>query len=79
MKKGIHPNYHNVEIAMTDGSTFKTRSCIKTDRMVLDIDSKSHPFFTGKQVLVDTAGRVDRFNKRFEKAQSIMESKRNKS
>ncbi len=78
MKKGIHPHYHTVEIVMTDGSTFKTRSCVKTDRMVLDIDSKSHPFFTGKQVLVDTAGRVDRFNKRFEKTQNIMESKRRK-
>lgn len=78
MKKGIHPHYHTVEIVMTDGSTFKTRSCVKTDRMVLDIDSKSHPFFTGKQVLVDTAGRVDRFNKRFEKAQNIMDSRRKK-
>lgn len=78
MKKGIHPYYHNVEIVMTDGSSFVTRSCVKTDRMVLDIDSKSHPFFTGKQVLVDTAGRVDRFNKRFEKAQNIMDSRRKK-
>lgn len=76
MKKGIHPYYHTVEVAMTDGSTFKTRSCVKTDRMVLDIDSKSHPFFTGKQMLVDTAGRVDRFNKRFEKAQGIIEARR---
>jgi large subunit ribosomal protein L31 len=44
--------------------------------MVLDIDSKSHPFFTGKQVLVDTAGRVDRFNKRFQKSQQIKETKK---
>lgn len=43
--------------------------------MVLDIDSKSHPFFTGKQVLVDTAGRVDRFNKRFEKSKQIKETR----
>lgn len=78
MKKGIHPYYHTIEVVMTDGTTFKTRSCYKNDRMVLDIDSKSHPFFTGKQVLVDTAGRVDRFNKRFEKAQGIMESRRKK-
>ncbi len=73
MKKGIHPYYHTVEIVMTDGSSFKTRSCYKADKMVLDIDSKSHPFFTGKQVLVDTAGRVDRFKKRFEKTQQIRE------
>jgi large subunit ribosomal protein L31 len=71
MKKGIHPYYHTVEIVMTDGTKYKTRSCYKDDRMVLDIDSKSHPFFTGKQVLVDTAGRVDRFNKRFEKTMQI--------
>jgi len=73
MKKGIHPYYHTVEIVMTDGSSFKTRSCYKADKMVLYIDSKSHPFFTGKQVLVDTAGRVDRFKKRFEKTQQIRE------
>ena len=71
MKKGIHPFYHTVDIHMTDGSTFQTRSCYKGDKMVLDIDSKSHPFFTGKQVLVDTAGRVERFNKRFEKSKNI--------
>lgn len=78
MKKGIHPYYRTVNVLMTDGSTFQTRSCYKNDKMVLEIDSKSHPFFTGKQVLVDTAGRVDRFNKRFEKAQNIMEARRKK-
>jgi large subunit ribosomal protein L31 len=75
MKKGIHPHYHPVEIVMTDGSVFQTRSCVKTDRLVLEIDSKSHPFFTGKQVLVDTAGRVERFNKRNEKSKKIREGK----
>jgi large subunit ribosomal protein L31 len=76
MKKGIHPNYHVVEVLQTDGTTFKTRSCFKAERMVLDIDSKSHPFFTGKQMLIDTAGRVDRFNKRFEKSQTIRTAKK---
>ncbi len=78
MKKGIHPYYHTIEVVMTDGTTFKTRSCYKNDKMVLEIDSKSHPFFTGKQVLVDTAGRVDRFNKRFQRSKEIMESRRAK-
>ena len=73
MKKGIHPAYKSVTIAMTDGSSYVTRSCYKGDRMVLEIDSKSHPFFTGKQMLVDTAGRVDRFNKRAIKAKEIKE------
>lgn len=76
MKKGIHPYYHTVEVKMTDGSTFLTRSCYKTDKMTLEIDSKSHPFFTGKQVLVDTAGRVERFNKRFKKSQDIKQKRR---
>lgn len=76
MKKGIHPRYHKVEVVMTDGTTFETRSCYRDDKMVLEIDSKSHPFFTGKQKLVDTAGRVDRFNKRFEKAKKMMEDRR---
>lgn len=76
MKKGIHPYYHVVEVVMTDGTTFKTRSCYKADRMVLEIDSKSHPFFTGKQVLVDTAGRVDRFQRRLEKSKKLQEQRR---
>lgn len=75
MKKGIHPRYDVVEVQMTDGSIFKTRSCYKDNKMVLDIDSKSHPFFTGKQVLVDTAGRVDRFKKRFEKSKQLRTKK----
>jgi large subunit ribosomal protein L31 len=76
MKKGIHPYYHTVDVVMTDGTTYQTRSCYKKDKMVLEIDSKSHPFFTGKQVLVDTAGRVDRFNKRLEKSKQMMEDKK---
>lgn len=76
MKKGIHPFYHTVEVVMTDGSSFQTRSCYKKEKMVLEIDSKSHPFFTGKQVLVDTAGRVDRFNKRLERSKTIQEAKK---
>lgn len=78
MKKGIHPNYHVIDVQMTDGSTFKTRSCYKQDKMVLEIDSKSHPFFTGKQVFVDTAGRVDRFKRRFEKAEELKKARAKK-
>lgn len=78
MKKGIHPYYHTIEVVMTDGTIFKTRSCYKADRLVLEIDSKSHPFFTGKQVLVDTAGRVDRFQKRLEKTKLIQQKRSKK-
>jgi large subunit ribosomal protein L31 len=75
VKKGIHPAYRTIEVVMTDGSVFKTRSCFKSDRLVLEIDSKSHPFFTGKQMLVDTAGRVERFNKRMEKTKAVRTAK----
>ncbi len=75
MKKGIHPAYKTIDIVMTDGSTFKTRTCFKGERMVLEIDSKSHPFYTGKQMLIDTAGRVDRFKKRLEKTQAVRDAK----
>jgi large subunit ribosomal protein L31 len=75
MALGINLKYHAIAFiagtSMTDGTVYHTRSCYKSDRMVLEIDSKSHPFFTGKQMLVDTAGRVERFNKRFEKTKSM--------
>ena len=63
MKEGIHPQYEKVTIRCACGAEFETRSTKKDIR--LDICSKCHPFFTGKQKLVDTGGRVDRFKKRF--------------
>lgn len=69
MKQGIHPNYHEINVQCACGETFKTRSTRKNDLSV-EICSACHPFFTGKQKLVDTAGRVDRFNKRYAKNQA---------
>jgi large subunit ribosomal protein L31 len=66
MKQGIHPNYNEITVACACGANFKTRSTRKDDLHV-EICSECHPFFTGKQKLVDTAGRVDRFNKRYGK------------
>ena len=63
MKEGIHPSYEKTTIKCACGAEFETRSTKKDIR--LDICSKCHPFFTGKQKLVDTGGRVDRFKKRF--------------
>ena len=63
MKKGIHPEYHECTVKCACGETFKTGSVKK--EMKVEICSKCHPFFTGKQKLVDTGGRVDRFNKRY--------------
>ena len=66
MKPGIHPEYVDINVTCACGETFTTRSTKKGDLHV-EICSACHPFFTGKQKLVDTAGRVDRFNKRYGK------------
>src|SRR4030095_3223228 len=66
MKPGIHPEYTEITVTCACGETFKTRSTKKGDLHV-EICSACHPFFTRKQNLVDTAGRVDRFNKRYGK------------
>ena len=68
MKQGIHPDYKEITVQCACGSSFTTRSTRKDDLHV-EICSECHPFFTGKQKLVDTAGRVDRFNKRYGKKQ----------
>ena len=67
MKKGIHPDYHEINIVMTDGSTFKTRSTMGKpgDTMRLDIDPKTHPAWTGVHRLMDSGGQLAKFNKRF--------------
>ena len=63
MKQGIHPNYSATEVKCACGAVFETSSTKQNLRV--DICSKCHPYFTGKQKLVDTGGRVDRFKKRF--------------
>jgi len=68
MKPDIHPDYHEITVIMTDGSTFTTRSTWGKpgDSMRLDVDTKSHPAWTGGQArLLDTGGQLARFNKRF--------------
>lgn len=66
MKQEIHPNYEEVSVSCACGHSFKTRSTLGHD-LHIEICSECHPFFTGKQKLVDTAGRVDRFNKRYQR------------
>ena len=63
MKPGIHPKYHDVEVRCACGNTFKTRST--KPELHLEICNNCHPFFTGRQKLIDTEGRVDRFTKKF--------------
>jgi large subunit ribosomal protein L31 len=67
MKQDIHPDYHEITVVMTDGSSFTTRSTWGKagDTMRLDIDPKSHPAWTGVQKLVDTGGQIAKFNKKF--------------
>ena len=65
MKAGIHPDYHDVKVHCACGNEFMTRSTIKGGEIRLDICSNCHPYFTGKMKLVDTAGRVERFQKKY--------------
>ena len=65
MKQGIHPDYQTCTVKCACGNTFETGSTVK--EMKVEICFACHPFFTGKQKLVDTGGRVDRFNKRYAK------------
>lgn len=67
MKSGIHPDYHNINVIMTDGTQFTTRSCYgkEGDTLRLDVDNKSHPAWTGVHRIIDSGGQVAKFNKRF--------------
>ncbi len=81
MKKEAHPgNYRKVVFKdMSNGTTFMTRSCVNTDETIewddgkeyplykLEISNTSHPFYTGKKIFVDTAGRVEKFKKKYSK------------
>ncbi len=65
MKVDIHPNYKVVKVQCACGETFYTGSTKNVEVLKVDICSKCHPFFTGKQKLVDAGGRVDKFKKRY--------------
>lgn len=64
MKQGIHPEYKEIKVTCSCGNTFETRSTSGRD-LLLEVCSKCHPFYTGKQKIVDTAGRVDRFQQKY--------------
>ena len=72
MKKNIHPDYHEITVLMTDGSEFKTRSTYGKpgDKLKLDIDSKSHPAWTGGSQKILDKGRVNKFFKKFKNLRS---------
>lgn len=70
MKAGIHPAYNEVNVICACGNTFRTRSTHKGDLRV-EICSNCHPFFTGRQKLIDTEGRVDRFQKKMQRSADL--------
>ncbi|MEA5155218.1 50S ribosomal protein L31 [Raineyella sp.] len=65
MKQGIHPDYHETKVVCTCGNTFTTRSTAPAGEIRADVCSACHPFYTGKQKILDTGGRVARFEKRY--------------
>jgi len=64
MKAAIHPDYREITVTCTCGNSFKTRSTL-TEDLNVEVCSSCHPFYTGKQKIVDTAGRVDKFRKKY--------------
>ena len=73
MKTGIHPDYTTCTVTCSCGNTFETRSTVT--ELHAELCSECHPFYTGKQKLVDTGGRVERFQRRYAKAEKKAEKK----
>ena len=65
MKADLHPNYTDIKVVCSCGNSFDTRSTIQGETLQVEVCSACHPFSTGQQKLMDTAGRVDQFRKRF--------------
>ena len=65
MKKEIHPNYAEVKVTCSCGHSFKTRSTLDKDTLHIEVCSKCHPFYTGKQKILDSSGRIDRFKQKY--------------
>ena len=65
MKPEIHPEYKDVNVTCSCGNSFQTRSTITKDELQVEVCSQCHPFYTGKQKILDSAGQIDKFRKRF--------------
>lgn len=65
MRPDIHPNYHDITVTCSCGNSFETRSTFAKDALTVEVCSQCHPFFTGKQKILDSAGQVEKFRKRF--------------
>ena len=65
MKPEIHPEYKDVNVICSCGNSFNTRSTMAKDDLHIEVCSQCHPFYTGKQKILDSAGQIDKFRKRF--------------
>ena len=65
MKPEIHPSYETVAVTCSCGNSFETNSTVGKDSLTIEVCSECHPFFTGKQKLLDTEGRVDKFKQKY--------------
>ena len=80
MRKNIHPDYHEIEVVMTDGKKFKTKSTWgkKGDVLNLDIDPNTHPAWSGgEQKILDSQGQISKFSKRFQNYKKIQPKNKN--
>jgi large subunit ribosomal protein L31 len=73
LKEGIHPSYNEATVVCACGETFTTRST--RSNIKVDICSKCHPFFTGKQKIIDAEGRVEKFKKKYAKSKTTLTEK----
>ncbi len=67
MRPEIHPEYNDINVTCSCGNNFVTRSTYTKEALTIEICSQCHPFYTGKQKVMDTAGQIEKFNKRFGK------------
>ncbi|MBI0068767.1 MULTISPECIES: 50S ribosomal protein L31 [Snodgrassella] len=65
MNNSIQPNYHDITVTCSCGNTFVTKSAMEKDTFNIEVCSACHPFYTGKQKIVDSTGRVDKFNQKY--------------
>ena len=65
MKANIHPDYHEITVTCSCGNSFKTRSSMAKNALSIEVCSECHPFYTGTQKIVDTAGRIDKFRQKY--------------
>ncbi|MGB5277049.1 MAG: 50S ribosomal protein L31 [Gammaproteobacteria bacterium] len=65
MKAEIHPDYNDVNVTCSCGNSFQTRSTLAKNELQVEVCSQCHPFYTGKQKILDSAGQIDKFRKRF--------------